>query len=111
VLLREANGKYTAKDLMGALKLYEDVLNQVRCRSRSACMTAAAVCGLQKTACRMHSAALLWQRAAGRASAAGSEQQNKAAGVATFVGTSHAIVSRFPEVYAIEQIIRILETR
>jgi hypothetical protein len=29
-LLREANGKYNAKDLMGALKLYEDVLNQVR---------------------------------------------------------------------------------
>lgn len=27
-LLREGNAKYTAKDLMGALKLYEDVLNQ-----------------------------------------------------------------------------------
>jgi hypothetical protein len=43
VLLREANGKYTAKDLMGALKLYEDVLNQVRCHSRRACRTAAAM--------------------------------------------------------------------
>jgi len=28
-LLRQANAKYVAKDLMGAMKLYEDVLAQV----------------------------------------------------------------------------------
>lgn len=28
-LLRQAKAKYNAKDLMGALKLYEDVLAQV----------------------------------------------------------------------------------
>lgn len=32
-LLKQAKGKYTAKDLMGAMKLYEDVLNQVGCCS------------------------------------------------------------------------------
>jgi hypothetical protein len=46
-LLREANGKYNAKDLMGALKLYEDVLNQVR-HARPACRKTAAACRKQR---------------------------------------------------------------
>lgn len=51
-LLREGNAKYTAKDLMGALKLYEDVLNQVGYAARSACRTAVAGCCLQDDAGR-----------------------------------------------------------
>jgi hypothetical protein len=66
VLLREANGKYTAKDLMGALKLYEDVLNQVRCRSQ-ACW--------QDSSCRMRLAEISLQDAQCSAAVAGLAQQ------------------------------------
>jgi hypothetical protein len=37
-LLKQARTKYGNKDLMGALKLYEDVLAQVRTGRRFACL-------------------------------------------------------------------------